>query len=327
MRLLSSLLTLLPFLGITTAAPTDAAATTTSSSSSIPTPDPDGKYWITSPTLQLAFVPYGASLSNLLLTSKTGQKLDIVTGFDNAAAYTLDKAHAHFGGVPGRYANRIRNSTFEIDGRAYHVVPNDNPTAQSPQGADTLHGGPDGWDWRNFTVVAHTDRSITFEIVDPDGAQGFPGEVRSLITYTVEGDRWEIEMSAVSTEKMTPIMLSSHVYWNLDGFRNEDTDLALGHVLHMPYAGSRIDVDGILIPTGDLLANEEGGVNDFWSEPREVGFAFKNPELEGNCGTGCTGYGSFLFPFPFLSAYHHQPLPFLFFFSSSLPLIVHFQNR
>lgn len=62
---------------------------------------------------------------------------------------------ANLGNVPGRYANRIKNSTFEIDGKTYHVEPNDNPTEEHPDGLNTLHGGPDGWGWRNFTVVTH----------------------------------------------------------------------------------------------------------------------------------------------------------------------------
>lgn len=111
----------------------------------------------------------------------------------------------------GRYANRIKNSTFTIDGVTSNILPNENPTPQAPQGADTLHGGPDGWDWRNFTVVAHTTNSITFSIVDPDGDQGFPGEVISYITYSLSNMTWDIKMVALATTMVTPIMLSSHV--------------------------------------------------------------------------------------------------------------------
>lgn len=64
---------------------------------------------------------------------------------------------------------------------------------------------------RNFTVVAHTADSITFSIVDPDGKEGFPGEVVSYITYTVTAHTWHIKMVALATTKKTPIMLSSHV--------------------------------------------------------------------------------------------------------------------
>ncbi|KAK3345448.1 galactose mutarotase-like domain-containing protein [Neurospora tetraspora] len=273
------------------------AAAATTSSSKIPSPDANGKYWLNTTRLSLAFIPYGASITNLILADKHGKPLDIVAGYDNATAYTLDTAHPHFGSVPGRYANRIRNSSFtlfadddsEEETITYHVTPNENPTPSHPQGVDTLHGGPDGWDYRNFSVVAYTNSSITFSIVDPDGKEGFPGEVISYITYTVSGSTWDIKMVAIATTKKTPIMLSSHTYWNLDGFELED---ALGHELWMPFAGMRVAVDGILIPTGDLQNNERGGVNDFWSRPKQIGESFEKREkgLEGNCGTNCTGY-------------------------------------
>lgn len=98
-----------------------------------------------------------------------------------------------------------------IDGETYHILPNENPTAAAPSGADTLHGGPDGWDWRNWTVVAHTSNSITFSLTDPDGDQGFPGEVVSYVTYTLGNMTWDFKMVAIATTKKTPIMLSSHV--------------------------------------------------------------------------------------------------------------------
>ncbi|KAK3397021.1 galactose mutarotase-like domain-containing protein [Sordaria brevicollis] len=268
-----------------------AISLTGATAASIPAPDPNGKYWLNTSSISLAFIPYGASITNLLLPDKHGNLLDIVAGYDNATAYTLDAAHPHFGSVPGRYANRIKNSTFSIfdeDGTEtkYHVTPNEN------NGLNTLHGGPDGWDYRNFSVVAYTpSSSITFSIVDPDGKEGFPGEVVSYITYTVSNSTWDIKMVALATTKATPIMLSSHTYWNLDGFELDD---ALGHELYMPFAGMRVGVDGILIPTGEVLGNERGGINDFWSRPKKIGEAFGNDTkengLEGNCGTGCTGY-------------------------------------
>jgi len=254
-------------------------------------PDKDGKYWIYGTGISAGFVPYGASISNFLINDKHGIERDIVTGFDNATYYTLDKQHAHFGGVPGRYANRIRNSTFEIDGVEYNILPNDNPTDGYPDGVDTLHGGPNGWDWRNFTVVAHTNNSITFSIFDPDGEQGFPGDVVSYITYTLNGMNWDFTMVALPTTKKTPVMLTSHAYWNLDGFANTETNLALNHTVHAPYSTDRIGVDSILIPTGEILTNEEGSVNDFWSAPKQVGADFESENILGNCGEGCIGYG------------------------------------
>lgn len=168
-------------------------------------PDANGKYTIEGTNIRATFIAYGASVSNLFLNDTSGIERDIVAGWDNATYYETDKQHPHFGGVPGRYANRIKNSTFTIDGEVSHILPNEN------MGQDTLHGGPDGWDWRNWTVVAHTTNSITFSLTDSDGNQGFPGEVVSYVTYTLGNMTWDFKMVALSTTKVTPIMLSSHV--------------------------------------------------------------------------------------------------------------------
>ncbi|KAG4437844.1 hypothetical protein IFR05_006690 [Cadophora sp. M221] len=264
--------------------------TTTSDNSTASGPDADGKYTISGTNIRASFVPYGASLSNLFLNDTSGIERDIVTGWDNASYYSIDKQHPHFGGVPGRYANRIKNSTFSIDGMSYNILPNEHATPEHPDGVNTLHGGPDGWDWRNWTVVAHTENSITFSLLDEAGDQGFPGEVISYVTYTLGNMTWDFSMTALSLEQKTPIMLSSHVYWNLDGFANNETATALNHTFHLPYGGQRIDTDPILIPTGNILANEKDGLNDFWSKPKQIGANFTNPDLLGNCGGNCTGY-------------------------------------
>ncbi|KAI9737288.1 MAG: hypothetical protein M1818_005821 [Claussenomyces sp. TS43310] len=253
-------------------------------------PGPDGKYTIEAPGIRAKFIPYGASISNLFINDSRGVERDVVMGFDNASYYSIDRQHPHLGAVPGRYANRIKNSTFELDGMTYHILPDEHPMPGYPNGTDTLHGGPDGWDWRNFTVVAHTTDSITFSIVDPDGKEGFPGEVVSYITYTLSNMTWHLKMVAMATTKKTPIMLSSHTYWNLDGFQNPNTPLVLNHSLWLPYSGQRVGADGNLIPDGTILPNQPGSVNDFWSAPKQLGANFSSPEALGNCGTNCTGY-------------------------------------
>lgn len=139
-------------------------------------------------------------------------------------------------------------------------------------------------------MVAHTESSITFSIVDPDGKEGFPGEVISYVTYTMSPNTWNIKITALSTTKKTPIMLTSHTYWNLDGFANPDTPTTHNHTLHLPYSGQRVGVDNILIPDGTILPNEKYSVNDFWSAPKQIGANLTAPELLGNCGFNCTGY-------------------------------------
>jgi aldose 1-epimerase len=181
-----------------------AQYSTPGNSSSSLGPDKDGKYEISAEGIRGHFIPYGASVTNLFVAGKDGVERDVVLGFDNATAYE-GEVHPHLGGVPGRYANRIKNSTFDIDGETFHILPNEN------NNNDTLHGGPDGWDYRNFTVVSQTESSITFSIVDPDGKEGFPGEVVSYVTYTMLPYTWNIKIVALATTKKTPIMLTSHV--------------------------------------------------------------------------------------------------------------------
>ncbi|KAL5115897.1 hypothetical protein ACEQ8H_006213 [Pleosporales sp. CAS-2024a] len=263
-------------------AATAAAQSATPSNGSVG-PDADGKYTISAEGIRARFIPYGASISELYIKGKDGVERDVVLGFDKVLDYEAS-VHPHFGGVPGRYANRIKNSTFTIDGQTYHILPNEN------NNNDTLHGGPYGWDYRNFTLVSHTSDSITFSIVDPDGEQGFPGEVISYITYTTTPNTWKIKIMAMATTKKTPIMLTSHTYWNLDGFANPDTPYIFNHTLHLPYSGQRTGVDNILIPDGSILPNQQYSVNDFWSAPKQIGANYTSPELVGNCGFNCTGY-------------------------------------
>jgi len=155
---------------------------------------------------------------------------------------------------------------------------------------DTLHGGPNGYDWRQWTVVKQTANSITFSLVDKDGEQGFAGDVISYVTYTLGDMTWDISIAAIATTKVTPIMMSSHGYWNLDGFTNKKDATASDHSLWLPYGGERVETDPILIPTGNFLANKKDGVNDFWSKPKKLGSDLKKKELLGNCGFNCTGY-------------------------------------
>ena len=241
-------------------------------------------------------MPYGASISNLFINDTNGIERDIVLGWDNATYYTEDGQHPHFGTIPGRYANRIQNASFELDGETYNIDPNEQV---GEPGQDALHGGLRGWDWRNWTVTAHTTDSITFSLVDPDGAEGFPGEVIAYVTYTLTPFQWHIRMMALSITKTTPIMLSSHTYWNLDAFQNTaNNGSVLNHTLSLPYSGQRIAVDGDLIPTGDVYAIPPGSFNDFRSAPKQIGTNFSSPGDPGlgNCGTNCTGYDTcFLF--------------------------------
>jgi aldose 1-epimerase len=191
------------------------------------------------------------------------------------------------GPIVGRYANRIKNSTFTVDGQTYHVTANDHG------GLDTLHGGMLGYDARNWTVVASNDSSITFGLLDT-GFEGFPGTVYTLATYSVStyasGPQGQVlprlTTSIISSalDAVTPIMLSTHIYWNLNAFKAET--VLNDTTLWLPYADRYIATDGILIPTGIIGLTSERPALDFLS-PKLLGDSIDM--AQGVCGTGCTG--------------------------------------
>ena len=195
--------------------------------------------------------------------------------------------HTYFGPVVGRYANRIKNSTFSLNGQTYHIPANENG------GADTLHGGTVGYDQRNWTVVASSQSSITFSLLDT-AFEGFPGTVLTTATFTLgmaasgpQGEmRPRLTSSMVSSalDIDTPIMLANHVYWNLNAFKQQS--ILNDTTLWMPYSDRYILIDSIEIPTGALGSVTNVSALNFLS-PTLVGDAVA--VANGTCGAGCVG--------------------------------------
>ncbi|EIN10310.1 galactose mutarotase-like protein [Punctularia strigosozonata HHB-11173 SS5] len=235
------------------------------------------------------FIPYGAIVTNFFVKDKHGKFRDIILGYDNHTNYLTDAlGHPYFGPIVGRYANRIKNGTFSIPPTrstpssgpgVFHIVENENG------GKDTLHGGSDGFDRRVWTVSKQTAHSVTFTVLDPDGMQGFPGTVHATVTYTLENHAtWNIKIHATA-DKLTPIMLSGHHYWNLEAFE-ESADLD-AHFAQFP-SSRVVGTDGILIPTGELL-EVEGTPLDF-RKAKSIGAAINQTAGLDYCGTGCVGF-------------------------------------
>lgn len=171
----------------------------------------------------------------------------------------------------------IKNGTFTIDGVTSHIERNEHG------GADTLHGGFTGYDQANWTVVSHTANSLTFSFYDHE-LGGFPGDVLNVASYTLGDDQtFTSRLVSIPVNKVTPIMLSHHIYWNLDAF-SEPT--IFNNTLHMPYATRKIDGDGILVPTGGISLTKNTPL-DFTAPGTTLGEQI--PKAIGACGTGCVG--------------------------------------
>ena len=219
--------------------------------------------------LRCSLLTYGAALRGLTAQGRKGP-VDVVLGFDNMEDYeTQDK---FMGAVVGRYANRIAKGSFALEGRQYALACND--------GENHLHGGPAGLFSKVWRAESCGETGVTFSCESPDGEEGFPGNMRVSVTYTLEGSALRLAYRAES-DKVTVCNLTNHGYFNLNG---HDAHGAMEQVLAL-YAQSYTPVIPGSIPTGEIVP-VEGKPMDFRT-PRvigeRIGEAFRQLEL-------CSGY-------------------------------------
>lgn len=267
-----------------------AQSSSSSSSPSNTASSPFTLYTLTADNITATFIPYGARLTSVLVPDRSGNQQDVIAGYDDPNKYLTDTEtnHTYFGPIVGRYANRIKNGTFTINGVTSHIPENEN------SGHDTLHGGSVGYDQRNWTVTASSDSSITFTLLDT-GFEGFRGTVLTHATYTLSSTpsgplgqshpRLTAKSVSLALDEETPIMLANHIYWNLNAFTSKT--ILNDTTLWMPYSDRYIEIDNIEVPTGGLATVASKPVLDFTS-PKLIG---KDISSAVNvCGLGCTGY-------------------------------------
>jgi aldose 1-epimerase len=199
---------------------------------------------------------WGAVLRDIVVPTAAGPR-HVILGLNTIEDYL---AHSpSFGAVPGRFANRIANGRFTIDGTAYQAD-------RKPGDKHTLHGGPHGFGKRIWKLREHSESSATLTLESPDGDAGFPGNLMAKCVYTfVEPATLRVELTAAS-DRPTVINLTQHAYFNLDGSADIlDHEVQLACDFYTP-------TDADLIPTGEIRA-VAGGPYDF-REPRTV----RNPE-------------------------------------------------
>lgn len=193
----------------------------------------------------------GATLQALRTPDRDGRLADITLGYADVDSY-LD-SHDYMGATVGRVANRIAGGRFTLDGRTYHIPPNEGPHA--------LHGGPSGFDRALWEPVAHgaaPDPFVLLRHVSGDGDQGFPGTLVATAHLVLAGDTLALTYEA-TTDRPTIVNLSHHGYWNLAGEGARGG--ALGQRLTI-VADRFTPVDDRLIPLG-AHAPVSGTVFDF----------------------------------------------------------------
>ena len=182
---------------------------------------------------------YGGIILSIRVPDRKGELADVVLGHETLEGYVPNPPY--LGAIVGRYANRIANASFALDGKTYTLPKNDGP--------NTLHGGTT----RTFDKVVWEaepvgKNGVAFSYLSKDGEEGFPGNVKVKVTYTLtDGNALIIDYEATS-DKATPINVSQHSYFNLKGEGNGDI---LDHEI-MINADRFTPVDKNLIPTGEL---------------------------------------------------------------------------
>lgn len=203
--------------------------------------------------MQLSLITYGATIQSISIPCRDGKMRDVVVGFD-----TLD-GHVNFsdyeGNTVGRYANRLCNAAFTLDGKTYNVTANEN-------GKTCLHGGGE-FSKAVWSAVVDTDNSIVMSYTSKAGAEGFPGEMKTKVRFTLTDDNEVIISYTAICSANSPINLTNHTYFNLTGSTENNV---LGHTLKID-ADSFTPTDGDSIPTGEIRP-VAGTAFDFTAEKK-----------------------------------------------------------
>ncbi len=189
------------------------------------------------------FITYGARLQSLVVPDAKGNLADVVLGYPDLDGYLSDPNY--LGATVGRWANRIANAGFSLDGEHFTLRPNDKE--------NSLHGGECGFSSQLWEIVDRGDdcAMVAMALTSPDGEEGFPGEVSARATFTLDSaGRLAIDYEAVS-DRRTILNLAHHSYWNLAGeasgrdAREQFLQIRAAHFLPIQRGG---------IPTGERRA-------------------------------------------------------------------------
>lgn len=231
---------------------------------------------------------YGGIIVSLKVPDRNGKTADVVLGKDTLAEY--EAGHPFFGTITGRYANRIANGSFQIDGRTYQI------NRRGDKG-HSLHGGVEGFDKKVWTAEAVTKQGESVGVVmrytSADGEEGFPGELKCVVSYWLTKDQTlRIDYEA-TTSKPTVVNLTNHSYFNLGGHDSGDI---LDHVLTL-HADRYTVTNKDLIPTGEVAllkgtpldfstATRIGERIDVDFEALKFGLGYDHNYVLGSAGAG-----------------------------------------
>ena len=214
--------------------------------------------------MEVCVTNFGGRIVSIMVPDKDGNKKDVVLGFDKVADYFPENNQTDFGAAIGRYANRINQGRFTLDGVEYRLPQNNF--------GHCLHGGPTGWQYQVYTVLEADASHIKLLRESPDGDNGFPGNVKACVTYTLTPDNAiDIAYEAV-TDKPTIVNMTNHAYFNLSG---DPGNHSIEEDILQINASHFTPVDSTFMTTGEIRYVDNFPVN--FREPKAIGRDIHHP--------------------------------------------------
>jgi aldose 1-epimerase len=212
------------------------------------------KYTLTNKSgMQVSILNYGGTITQIITPDKNNQPGDVVLGYESLSGF-LQKENPYFNCLVGRYANRIAKGQFTLEGKTYHLAQNND--------GNSLHGGNTGFDKVIWDAQKQPEtNSLKLTYISKDGEEGYPGNLKVEVVYTLTQDNALKINYTATTDKPTPVNLTNHCYFNLSAGKSPTI---LDHQL-MIKADKFTPVDEQLIPTGQL-SDVNGTPMDFRQE-------------------------------------------------------------
>ncbi len=204
--------------------------------------DPDAQFNLKNAHgMEVRLASYGARVTSIKVPDRNGVMTDIVLGFDTVEPYRSSVKKPYLGVTLGRYAGRIANGRFTLDGVEHLLAKNNGPNHN--------HGGVTGFD-KVVWEAKQLRNGVQFDYTSPDGEEGYPGTLKARVTYTLTDANELIIDYRATTDRATPVNLSNHTYFNLAG---EGSDTVLDHEL-MIDAEEMLPIDKTSVPTGKITS-------------------------------------------------------------------------
>ncbi len=220
--------------------------------------------------MQVAITNYGGRVVSIIVPDKDGNLIDVALGYETIFPYLNDPCY--FGTITGRYANRIANGKFKLDGKVFRLAINN--------GLHALHGGPTGLHSRVWNAEMLDEQTLELSYISKDGEEGFPGNLTLKVVYKVSNDNSLMIEYLGRADKKTIINLTNHTYFNLNGEGSGDITDHLIKINAEYFIPTRDD----FIPTGEIRH-----VNNTPFDLRELtvmNTRINLPDIQLICGEG-----------------------------------------